>query len=527
MSSAQPPNLSASSDTLANLTREIGTGRDRPFDLSLAALLLALTAFTVAVVANPAIAPATFDPRLDVVVTTTATLVTAAATLLAWGRFREGRNAASLFRGSAFAVLFVFNALVLTVTLLGLDAAFGAELDRPGQLPLWSGMISRLTAACLLVLAGITGLRGTRRLPRRALLVFALPGVLILGAYVVAAAVQPALPVLLGPQGLAQLRARPDQPLTGADVSPFLVLGQSVIGIGFLVAGYLAYRVYQRELRGADACLAVGLLLAAFGQLHSIIHPGSYSGTVTTGDALRMGFYASLLVAVVVESWTDIRALRLASATIRRLNEAELAHATYAERARLAREIHDGLAQDLWYAKLKQGRLLTLPPGAPEVAGLASEVADALDAALADARQAVMALRPSDGGRFGEVLKRYVEDFGDRFGILADCAVEPMPTEPSTRAQAELLRIVQEALNNVRKHADATVVHVTAGWSGDRVDISITDNGCGFDPASVGDRGYGLRSMEERARIAGATLTIDSRPSDGTRVLVSVPVVAR
>jgi signal transduction histidine kinase len=518
--SAQPP-----SSFIAD-GREPSRPHDRTFDVALLLLLLAVIGLTVAVIANPAVAPATFNPRLDVVVTTCATLATAAATVLGWGRFREGRNPAALFRGSAFGVLFVYNALTLGVTLLGLDVAFGAALDRPGQLPLWSGLVSRLIAAGLLVVAGVAGLRVTRRLPRRALLVLGLPSVMILAAYVFGAALQGDLPELIGPVGLAQLQAQPDQPLV-RDVSLGLVVGQALIGFGFLVAAFLAYVVYQRERRGADACLAIGLVLASFGQLHSVIHPGSYAGLVTTGDALRVAFYGSLLVAVVVESWTDIRALREASATIRRLNEAELAHATQSERARLAREIHDGLAQDLWYAKLKQGRLLALPPGAPESFGLASEVADALDAALADARQAVMALRPSDGGSFGEVLQRYVEDFGDRFGILADCSVEPMLTEPSARAQAEVLRIVQEALNNVRKHADATVVHVVARPTSGGVAISVTDNGCGFDPSTVGGSGYGLRSMEERARIVGATLTIHSQPSDGTRVLVTIPLAAR
>jgi signal transduction histidine kinase len=222
-----------------------------------------------------------------------------------------------------------------------------------------------------------------------------------------------------------------------------------------------------------------------------------------------------------------VRGLRQAQVTIRRLHEAELVEATHEERGRLAREIHDGLAQDLWYAKLKQGRLHALLPQGSEVHNLAGEVADALDAALADARQAVMALRPTEGGAFGEVLRRYVEDFGDRFGILAECVVEAADAEPTPRAQAELLRIVQEALNNVRKHADATVVRVAARVAEGRVEITVSDNGCGFDPATVDASGYGLRSMQERARIAGASLSIDSRPSDGTRIRVSVPLAAR
>ncbi len=501
--------------------------RDLSFEAAVGALLLALIGLTVAVVLNPAMAPATLDPRLDVVIGTTATLVTGGATLLAWGRFRGGREVAALFRGSAFAVLFVFNAAVLAVTLFGLDAAFGASLDRPGQLPIWSALISRGVAAGLLVVAGVAGLRATHRQPTYGLLIFALPAVLVLAAMVIAATVQPSLPELIGPVGLQQVRVHPQEPLFGTAISGWLIGAESLVGLAFLLAAVLAYRGFRREGGGMEGCLAIGLLLAAFSQLHSAIHPGSYSGVVTTGDALRVAFYGALLVAVVVESWTDVRALRQASVTIRRLHEAELVQATHEERARLAREIHDGLAQDLWYAKLKQGRLLTLPLGSPEASSLAAEVSSAIDSALADARQAVMALRLRDGGSFGDVLRSYVEDFGDRFGILADCTLELGAAEPTPRAQAELLRIVQEALNNVGKHADATVVHVTARTSDARVEIGVSDNGCGFDPAIIGSSGYGLRSMEERAQVAGASLTIDSRPSDGTRILVSVPLVNR
>jgi signal transduction histidine kinase len=318
------------------------------------------------------------------------------------------------------------------------------------------------------------------------------------------------------------LRTHPDRPLIGPDVSAWLFAGQSLVGIGFVAAAVLAYRVYRRDRLGVDGCLAIGLVLAAFSQLHSALHPGSYTGVVTTGDALRVAFYGSLLVAVVVEGWTDVRELRLAHATIRQLHEAELVRATYEERARLAREIHDGLAQDLWYAKLKQDRLMALVPADSEIRGLGVEVADALDVALADARQAVMALRASEGGSFGEVLLRYVEDFGDRFGILTDCSIEPIPAEPTARAQAEVLRIVQEALNNVRKHADATVVHVTAHVVANGIEVTVADNGRGFDPSRAGG-GYGLHGMQERARIARATFSVDSRPSDGTRVRVVVP----
>jgi signal transduction histidine kinase len=86
-----------------------------------------------------------------------------------------------------------------------------------------------------------------------------------------------------------------------------------------------------------------------------------------------------------------------------------------------------------------------------------------------------------------------------------------------------VLRIVQEALNNVRRHADATLVRVSVERPDGRVRVTVADNGKGFDPASVGDDRYGLRGMRERAEMVGAELVIDSRPADGTRIVVDLP----
>ena len=141
-----------------------------------------------------------------------------------------------------------------------------------------------------------------------------------------------------------------------------------------------------------------------------------------------------------------------------RLREVDAANATLAERTRLAREIHDGLAQDLWYAKLKQGRLTQNESLDAEAKTTAGEVLNAIDSALAEARQAVMAMRvdPSAASSLEEVLRSYVEDFADRFGVRAEFEAEGTLQRLPPRTEAEVLRIVQEALNNVRRHADAT-----------------------------------------------------------------------
>ena len=90
------------------------------------------------------------------------------------------------------------------------------------------------------------------------------------------------------------------------------------------------------------------------------------------------------------------------------------------------------------------------------------------------------------------------------------------------RTEAEVLRIVQEALNNVRRHADATLVRVRTERRGTISRISVSDNGHGFDPAAVPAERYGLRGMRERAELIGATLDIRSRDRDGTRITVEV-----
>jgi signal transduction histidine kinase len=191
------------------------------------------------------------------------------------------------------------------------------------------------------------------------------------------------------------------------------------------------------------------------------------------------------------------------------------------ERARVAREMHDGLAQDLWTARLKQGRLASLVDGEEQKA-LAQDVMDAIDTGIADARQTVMAMRAgSTGAPLLDVVKRYAEDFGDRFALdVRFEAIGSAPTLPA-RSEAEVLRIVQEALNNVRKHADATVVRVSASATDERLEIVVMDNGRGFDESRP-TAGYGLIGMRERASLIGARLEVRSVPSDGTRVVIGL-----
>jgi signal transduction histidine kinase len=219
----------------------------------------------------------------------------------------------------------------------------------------------------------------------------------------------------------------------------------------------------------------------------------------------------------------DITALRAVEA---QLVDRERALAVAQERTRMARELHDGLAQDLWLAKLKATRLAELPELGAEARALGEEIAAVVDLGIAEARQVVAALRGPDTkrGSLRELLASSLEDFEDRFGLAVEWECpEALPALPA-RAEVETLRIVGEALTNVRRHADATVVRVRAGVDDGQLILEVRDNGHGFDPTAPGNGGFGVAGMRERAAQIGARLEIDSAPRRGTRVRLGVPV---
>ena len=497
--------------------------RDRRSDILVAAVPVLLILVTLLVWLDPDVAPALVNEPLDLVLNAAATLVAVAVAILAWIHYREGGERAALFRASAFLVLAVQNLSLIAISVAGASRELGLELAQPGQMPLWSVMIGRGLAAALLVVAGIVSLRRAEARERSAGAVLWGPSAVMAVLTVAMVAAPAALPRLLDDAALQQLTRDPSAPLLAAG-GPLLILVQAGIGLAFLAAALVSYRLHRRDGRAAELYLAIGFIVAAFGQVHSAIHPGSYASLVTTGDLLRVAFYAVLLAALAAEATADVRALRTANDELVRLRDADVERATAEERARLAREIHDGMSQELWYAKLKQSRLAALDELPEHARQLADEVAAAIEAALSEARQAILALRPSEGASFAQVVHRYVEDFADRFGIPADVEADGIGERLPSRHQAELLRILQEALTNVRRHADATRVRVRLEATESGARLQVADNGRGFDVGQAASSRYGLRSMRERAGIIGAQLRIESATSDGTRVTVEIPL---
>jgi signal transduction histidine kinase len=194
------------------------------------------------------------------------------------------------------------------------------------------------------------------------------------------------------------------------------------------------------------------------------------------------------------------------------------------ERARIAREIHDGLAQELWLAKLAASKLARQRGLGAAGRALCADLLKSIDAALSEAQTAVMAKMSVHEPTISmaELIERQVDEFSDRFGIRAECELEDVANVSPPMA-VEIVRIVQEALNNIRKHANARRVVVRLEPQASWIDLSVADDGEGFDPTAP-SAGLGRRSMQERAAALGARLTIVSAPGYGTNVMLRVPV---
>ncbi len=462
-------------------------------------------------------------PSLDLVLDTITTAVTLSVAVLGWVRFRQRGEPIAPLLAAAFLVLAIANGLTVALVVTGLDRQVGMALAAPGQAPLYDYTIARLFAAALLVLGGIGSLRAWR---------IDHADVIVLGSAL--AAVVMFVLVQVGADRLPSLDAvgTPGLPISaanGASLLPTLTpFGAAVQVLGaalFLWAAGLARRLHRRDRSIGDAYLAVGLVVAAFAQVETAIYPSTYTGLVTGGDLLRLVFDVILLLGIQAEARAALSRLQRANDELARLRVVELERAGLEERARLARELHDGLAQDLWLAKLKTSRLAGLADLGAEGHALAGEVGDAIDAGLAEAQQAVAALRLSGepAGTLCEVMARSMDEFADRFGLRTELECQPDLPELSPRAHAEALRITQEALNNVRRHADATVVRVNVALTDGQLVLVVADNGRGFDPDAVGPSAFGLASMRERAALMGGELRIESQPRDGTRVSLLVP----
>jgi signal transduction histidine kinase len=239
----------------------------------------------------------------------------------------------------------------------------------------------------------------------------------------------------------------------------------------------------------------------------------------------RRGFRVGTLILL-----DDVTAQKQAQT---QLLEQQRALATLRERERVARELHDTLGQVLGYIKMQAAvaEQYLERNESLEAKRRVARLAAAAQDAQSEVREYILATRTGVPGGAPLVLALgdYLRQFAENFGIATELNVSPAVADRvfEPMAEAQLLRIVQEALTNVRKHARARSVNVRIGLREGGAEVMVQDDGSGFDPAAVrpaGGQGFGLQVMQERAQEVGGTVQVHSAPGEGTRVVITMPL---
>jgi len=198
------------------------------------------------------------------------------------------------------------------------------------------------------------------------------------------------------------------------------------------------------------------------------------------------------------------------------------------ERNRLARNLHDELGALLTSAKLDAARIRSRLAGtAPEALERLAHLVETLNASIALGRSIIEDLRPSTLGNLGLVatLEILAREFAERSGVEVECALAPVTLDAT--AELVVYRLVQEAITNISKYAKARHVWLALALRDGRVEVSVRDDGVGFDTAAPPRSAYGLVGMRFRVEAEGGTLNVVSAPGQGTQLTVTLPASAR
>ncbi|WIM99494.1 sensor histidine kinase [Actinoplanes oblitus] len=314
------------------------------------------------------------------------------------------------------------------------------------------------------------------------------------------------------------------------------LIGVSIIWVLLLAlvadAVWLAFPLYFLQLhllarRTAVVTVVGTALIAAFG---FALHTGELAVATVIGPLLG-GAVAVAVVwgyqALYRESEQRRRLIEELTATRADLAEAQRAAGVLAERERLAREIHDTLAQGLTSIQLLLSAAeRALPDRVAVAAGYVGQARQSATDNLAEARRFVAELTPPalEAGLI-EALDGLCATTAERHRLTArfQHTGDPVPLRAET--ETALLRIAQSALANTVRHAGAETVDVTLSFLGDHVALDVVDDGRGFDTARSG-AGFGLAGMDARARELGGAFTIESTTGGGTALAVQLPVGA-
>ncbi len=251
-----------------------------------------------------------------------------------------------------------------------------------------------------------------------------------------------------------------------------------------------------------------------------------FVGTLSSSFGI---FFALWIDSIIAQSQERRRLIEELESTRDELAAQERHAGVLEERSRLAREIHDTLAQGfisiVTHLEAAEGSL----PSGPAREHLDQARRTAREN-LVEARRLVAALRPEilEGTSLSGALGRLAEHWSGETGVPATFSVTGEERTLAQESQVALLRAAQEALSNTRRHAQAGRVEITLSYMEDLVALDVQDDGAGFDPNGVADGadgGFGLRAMRERVEAIGGSLLVESEPGAGCTLVVELPLV--
>jgi signal transduction histidine kinase len=254
-------------------------------------------------------------------------------------------------------------------------------------------------------------------------------------------------------------------------------------------------RLTNDELSG---WLAIACILSAASRINYFFHPAALANWVYTGDVFRLGFYLALLIGAareIASYWTSV-----------------IAAASLEERRRLARDVHDGLAQEISFIA-RNARLLREHGADPQIV---ERIVRGVARAQEESRRVVGALAARPDEPLDRALAEAVQEAARRYGASIDMELAS-GISLSPREREAVIRIASEAVANAAQHSGAEVLRIYLERAEEGMRLGVVDDGEGFDEEEP-RRGFGLVTMKDRADALGGKLRIDSRRGAGTRV---------
>ena len=416
-------------------------------------------------------------------------LVFIAAVLL--GRFRLNASRRTLLKLGAVCVLALDN-LYTTVLTIAVDSI------SDGAFSTWTTTGNAVIGGALLAAAALLPDRPIRNRTRAVWVVLVTSVGLLAAVTILAAALQGVLPGAFAdaPQTQDELELLSEHPA--------LIVVETITALCFGLAGIGFARLADEMQDEFLQWLSIGSVIAAVAYLNYALFPSHFTELLYSGDLFFIAAAIALLLGAVREVANE--------------EAAQIRSAVLEERRRVARELHDGVAQELAFIA-SQTQWSLRQPDDPQPLG---QILDSVERALDESRGAIAALnRPMDEP-LEVALGHAAQDVANRVGARLNLELEEGIEVPPEWREA-LMRIAREAVANAARHGHARTITVQLHEAGG-VRLRIADDGDGFDTAAPrSSQSYGLTSMRERTESLGGEFAIASSPGAGARVEVRLP----